>query len=375
MDTVAEQGCGEPDGRTGSRSVYGAEIVVMRRREPASPPSSLALFDGRSRSVRCSPLPLVPTPFIDESFGSWLQRCTVAHRQASIHDFVASLLLMEGMGPPAPNCDWDCDPPQFLLKVLADRTGTPLSALRELVVQARSGILRPAERDAYCPLCFAEDIKRRAVYRRRAWLDSWTLTCATHGCLLGSYEEVAHAKSGRAASRELTPSDQVRLGTTTLGYVTGFSPPSVWWTQLHHLPRGARTADVAQGRWLDPEMCRGELGRDLVLLAGSHLAEDLYYLLFADVRRDSMCWRDERGKFVNWPNLRFPLARTRARLMAAYIAAAAWRHMDKAQPPPKVSRRAWLIKVSELCKARQGRDEWPITEVLDLARPPTEADR
>ena len=39
------------------------------------------------------------------------------------------------------------------------------------------------------PGVLEEDVERGVVYRRRDWLDAWTIVCKRHGCPLGQYED------------------------------------------------------------------------------------------------------------------------------------------------------------------------------------------
>ncbi len=316
-------------------------------------------LDVRRIGVARPRIPLLPAPLPDETFGSWLQRCAVSHRQRRVSDFVASVLSLEDVSAAPEDTDWDCDPPQSLVHILSDRGRMPLGQLQELIVPRTSATLRPRERDAYCPECFQIDVAQRALYRRRDWLHSWTMTCAVHGSLLWSYEQVAHAKAPTQQFRSLIASEQIRLGTVKLGYVTGFSPPYACWASSLGMSRRARDLKLSLGRWLDPKLLTSDAGRSLVMLCGSRQADSIYYVLFGTPRSKEHCWLDDLGLGQSASSASSPRAPIRVRLTAAYTAAAIWRlvgtsRRESGEPFTAVD------DVLTLCRTRQWTDSWPI---------------
>ena len=303
-------------------------------------------------------IPLLATMLPDETFGSWLRRCAVSHRHRSVSDFAASILSLEGIALPPISTDWDCNPPHTLVEVLSHRGGLPLAKLRALIVPTTPDTLRPRERDAYCPVCFKADLKQRAIHQRRDWLNAWTMTCAVHGCVLWSYEQVAHARAPRQQFRTLIAPEQIRLGTVKLGYVTGFSPPYACWAPSLGMSRRERDLKLSQGHWLDPNLLTSDVGRSLVLLCGSQEADSIYYVLFGAPRSQEYCWQKDLREGQGAPQATSPRAQIRARLTAAYTAAAIWRSVSKSrrksgEPFTEVD------DVLALCRTREWTDSWP----------------
>jgi hypothetical protein len=315
--------------------------------------------DGRQVVVDKPRIPLLAAMLPDETFGSWLRRCAVSHRHRSVSDFAASILSLEGVPLATDSVDWDCDPPPALVEVLSHRGRLPLAQVRALIVPATSDTLRPRERDAYCPACFQADLKQRAIHRRRDWLNAWTMTCSTHGSLLWSYEQVAHAKAPKAQWRSLIAPEQVRLGTVKLGYVTGFSPHYACWSPSLGMSRQARDLKLSQGRWLDPKLLTTDVGRSLIMLCGSPQADSIYYVLFGSPRSRQFCWPEDIDRRQSDPPATSPRANIRARLTAAYTAAAIWRvvtasRRECGEPFTAVN------EVLALCRTREWTDSWPL---------------
>jgi hypothetical protein len=303
-------------------------------------------------------IPLLPPCLSDETFGSWLRRCAVSHRQRNVWEFAESILASEGEPAPARDIDWDCAPPEALVHILSERGRIPIHDLQGLITHKTKDTLRPSERDAYCPICFQSDVARRAIYRRRQWLDAWTMTCSVHGVLLWSYEPVARAKAPGEQMRALLETEQIRLGTTTLGYVTGFSPPEACWSPLRGLSRRERDLRLAEGHWLDRELLTTQVGRSLVLLCGSRKAESVYYVLFGSARRDPFCWSDDLSASLEAPLVASPMAAIRVRLTATYTAAAIWRLLDPCQRHGS-DVFTEVDQVLSLCKVGKWTDTWP----------------
>jgi hypothetical protein len=127
--------------------------------------------------------PLLPAPFLDETFGSWFERSAQSYRM-EVRDFASAILRADGQKLPR-FFDLDCKPPEGLLSALAKFSTLRRSELERLIVQPTADILPVMYRDTYCPQCFCEDRKYGVYYRRKAWLDSWTIICERHSCALG----------------------------------------------------------------------------------------------------------------------------------------------------------------------------------------------
>lgn len=98
--------------------------------------------------------------------------------------------------------DDDPDAPSpAALAALSDATGFPRERLQERVIATGPGWLRPEQRIAYCPRCWAEDAEQgRAPYFRCRWARCTALGCDRHDCLLYAWEVDAQGR------RQLPPS-------------------------------------------------------------------------------------------------------------------------------------------------------------------------
>ncbi len=308
--------------------------------------------------VATSRIPLLPKPLQDETFGSWLRRCAVSHRQRDVAAFVSSILSLEGLPPARSSTDWDCDPPQALMRILNERGRVPLEQMHELIVQQTDDTLAAADRDAYCPECFRADMAERAIHRRRQWLDAWSMTCPVHGCLLWSYEHAAAARAPGQQWRTILHSEQIRLGMAKLGYVTGFSPPDACWAPSSRMPRLERDARLSTGRWLDRAMLTSGVGRSLVLLCGSIEGDSVYYVLFGRKRPKSYGWSGQGADPAFGHSVTSPSGRIRERLTAAYTAAAIWRLLGKFRREGDQLFTS-VDEIMTLCSVGKWTDRWP----------------
>jgi len=131
-------------------------------------------------------IPYIPMPYRQETFGSWIWRCSRAYctSRSAFMRFILATAGAELIDAPT---DWDTDPPLAFLTALTSVAPLQLSELTNLVVLKGPATLAPAYRDAYCPQCFREDEVRGTIHMRRAWLDAWTIECPRHECILGRF--------------------------------------------------------------------------------------------------------------------------------------------------------------------------------------------
>ncbi|HEV2702905.1 MAG TPA: TniQ family protein [Steroidobacteraceae bacterium] len=265
-------------------------------------------------------LALIPSPFGDETFGSWLHRCAEAHH-TTVRGFANAVLALNSQPHIATRVDWDTAPPPQLLDALAGHSALSLSELECLLVHPGPATLPPVFRDSYCPKCLQEDLVRCALHFRRSWLDAWALTCPIHGCLLGRFSRFEYGRRG-----ELTHFPGGTWPASKTDRPTADNP-IVRPVALFHL-RGDSGAGVelpyVLQPWLDPTMLHSLVGRDLIMIAGSEQAQCLHRELFGFCRPLPFVWRDGVGKTVWWPQVRHPLAGIEVRVMAAYVASALW---------------------------------------------------
>jgi hypothetical protein len=97
--------------------------------------------------------------------------------------FVRKIPFLDGNSPP--QCGGG-----VLIAALVRHSPLRRSELEYLIVRRTAATLPVELRDAYCPECLREDRARGLIYRRRAWLDAWVMTCDRHGCPLRAFEPI-----------------------------------------------------------------------------------------------------------------------------------------------------------------------------------------
>jgi hypothetical protein len=84
-------------------------------------------------------------------------------------------------------------PSPAALHALAMATGFPPHELDEHTTRNVHGLLHWEQRIAYCPRCWAEDVRRGGVpYFRQTWAYCAELACDFHGCLLYAWGKDMH---------------------------------------------------------------------------------------------------------------------------------------------------------------------------------------
>ena len=289
-------------------------------------------------------LPMIPAPYLDESFGSWWHRAALTYRTRE-EDLAESVLALDHERLPRSAVDWDTGPPEPLLTSLAGHTRLRLGELQHLVVPRGPATLRPAQRDAYCPRCFAEDNRRDGIlYIRRSWLDAWQISCERHGCLLGTlclyeYEPEAPIFSpvcvkSSALPRMATP---VRLNPS----VKSFAPLSLKCSET------ISSQDALSDSWWDSAMMQSMVGRDLMLFMGSSAADLLFHRLFGIARPWNAVWHDQGRRPLRLPQIEHPMAPVAVRLEAAYLASLVWRYLQSPRAAPSENWAALLALLRE----------------------------
>jgi len=232
-----------------------------------------------------------------------------------VRDLASAILRLDGHKLPR-RLDLDSDPPEELLSALAKYSSLRRSELERLIVRPTPALLPVAHRDAYCPQCFAEDRESGTYYRRRAWLDAWTLVCERHGCALGRFEPV-------------------QCRTADIGGVRGMFPgpheparrkPSVVQAQL---PRLLYDDGTHAGRFISLllAMLKRTSGQDLLLHIGSASADVLYYELTGIARLWNKVWHDVERALLGPPAIEHPLGPVETRINAAFVATYFWDHL------------------------------------------------
>jgi len=265
-------------------------------------------------------LPLIPTPFLDETLSSWLFRAA-ANYHLTTREFAKGLIALEGQSLPR-NCDFDAKPPEGLMTALAKYSGFRRSELDRLIVSPAGSTLGPEQRDAYCPKCFVEDREQGIVYFRRAWLDAWTLTCERHHCLLGRFEPFEYRQEAFDNVRAIFPQRGKAYRRN----------PSVEEVKLPRL-LGELTLQPVLDVALLEDMLKSLAGRDLLLVMGSEAASDIVYDLTGAVRLRSAVWHDSSGVSCGPPELEQPLGDIRLRILSAYFASLLWQAFCGAERP------------------------------------------
>lgn len=260
-------------------------------------------------------LPLLPAPFLDETFGSWFQRSAASYHMEE-RDFASAILRMDGHKLPR-YFDLDCKPPEALVSALAKYSSIRRSELERLIVQPTAAILPVMSRDVYCPQCFSEDREYGVYYRRKAWLDSWTFICERHSCALGRFETVQY-------------SDTDTIGAPTMSTAREFlrRHPSVTSAQLPHLlcDDGSHADRFIT---LLRIMLKTMSGRDLLMHIGSVSADVLYYEITGVARLWNRVWHDVEREPLWPPAIEHPIGSIETRISAAYVATYLWDRLYK----------------------------------------------
>lgn len=238
-------------------------------------------------------LPGVPMLFADECLSSWLMRCAKKYGFETSWEFVVSLLALDGLHLEQGQYDWDTSPPLVFLQVLEERTGVPIAQIVERLASPGAS-LRPGEKDAYCPQCFVDDLKNKAVYVRKAWIDPWVIKCSRHGCALGCYAARSLTRPCSSARerlwQELTPA----------GKVYPVHIPEPFWL--------TRQPVVSDQLALDHDW-----QRRIMLTLGFPCAKSLLYALTA---QDDLTWLTDAAVEGDVGNVRAPMAKIAWRLRA-----------------------------------------------------------
>jgi hypothetical protein len=269
-------------------------------------------------------LPLVPAPFLDESFGSWLRRCADSYVVTEFA-FASTVMALDEKPPPSARCDWDTEPPAELLDSLARHTPFRLAELRHLIHPKGPATLAPSMRDAYCPKCFVDDQRAGLYYTRRAWLDAWSIWCPVHECLLGVFQRDEYEKTPKLKMEPI----EVLFGGQYEGHEHPLRVnPTV---SAVPLPIQSHSADVrellhrfSQTAWFDPAMMRSIVGRDLSILMGSAAADRMHFELYGYPRLWNQVWHDSEGRARIWPQIEHPLGGIGIRIEAAFLASLLW---------------------------------------------------
>jgi len=260
---------------------------------------------------RARRLPLLPAPFLDETFGSWLFRAAANYRMTT-REFAKGIIALEHQSLPH-TCDFDTEPPEALVTALAKHSSYRRSELERLVVRPTGTTLRPEQRDAYCPECMREDREQGIVFFRRAWLDAWTLTCERHHCLLGRFEPLEYRPAGPENIRNLFPR---RLEAYRRN-------PAVVEVKLPII-QGTAVPCHSVDLPILADMLKSLAGRDLLLVMGSEAASSVVYDLTGAIRLWNAVWHGPGRVPRGPPELEHPLGSIKLRVLSAYFASVLW---------------------------------------------------
>ncbi len=285
--------------------------------------AAVAKVDSRAVGPSRRWLPMLPSPFLDETFGSWWHRAADAY-QTTERDLADAILSLDKHRLPRGEIDWDTAPPPALLQALVAHSPFREYELSHLIVPAGPATLAPWQRDAYCPACLEQDRREGALYVRRSWLDAWTLRCDTHACLLGTFSlyEYVRRKSAQRSRDDLfcdllAPREPLRVNPS----VTPFVVPAVRIANRCCAVDG----DGSAQSWLPPAMLHSIVGRDLVLLMGSSIIDVLYCHLVGHSRPPNAVWHDQERRVLPLNGVVHPVGPIAVRLEAAYLASLFWR--------------------------------------------------
>jgi hypothetical protein len=260
--------------------------------------------------------------------------------------------------------DWDVAPPRKLLAAIAKLSNFKVSELQCLIVSRISTTLPRAFRDGYCPQCFEDDLIRGVIYFRRSWLDAWTIICPAHGCLLGLFSGRDYRPSHTSTTR-----CPVRLSLNTYNDQLTSEEPAVSKVFVHSIKPS--TPDAGDGvlpsedSWLDRDMLKTIVGRDLLMIAGSEKAFFLFQELFGYARTRSFGSTDDLGNTSCWPKLRHPKASIDVRVQAFFLANLLWNCLRSTENRPRYYDRIGstvrnsLLGTDDSNKVSPVVDRWP----------------
>jgi hypothetical protein len=227
-------------------------------------------------------------------------------------EFAKAVIALEHQSLPH-TCDFDTEPPDALITALTNHSGCRRSELERLIVRPTGGTLRPEDRDAYCPECMRKDREQGIVYFRRAWVDSWTLTCERHQCLLGRFEPFEYRPVEPANSRNLFPQRPEAYRRN----------PAVVDVKLPIL-QGAAAPCHSVDLPIIAGMLKSLAGRDLLLVMGSEAANLVIYDLTGLARFWNAVWHGPGRVPRGPPELEHPLGNITLRVLSAYFASFLW---------------------------------------------------
>ena len=232
-----------------------------------------------------------------------------------VRDLASAILRLDGHKLPR-RLDLDSDPPEELIAALAKYSSLRRSELERLIVRPTPAILPVMYRDAYCPRCFDEDREDDIYYRRRAWLDAWTLVCERHGCALGRFEPVESRTVEICGVRSMFPGPREPAR----------RKPALIQAPL---PRLLYDDGSHAGRFINLllAMLKSTSGRDLLLHIGSASTDVLYYELTGIARLWNRVWHDVERAPLWPPAIEHPLGPVETRVNAAYVATYLWDHL------------------------------------------------
>lgn len=282
-----------------------------------------------------------PRPFPDETFGSWFRRLA-AFQHASREELAGALLGSPELLGPQP-VDWDVHPPPELIEQLSRCSMVDRASLEALILSPSGDLLRPHERNMYCPRCWEEDFQSLTVHERGSWLNCWTLRCVKHDHVLRSFKaspEPAMRHSASLAATGAYPlpktaqedsdscsSQIVLMPFMRREYVRPLEKQCIWRAcdpdpfARRGCAKGCGPQHISEwiaGRRWDmqqywPESSKmgsavRDILRDLVLFVGSAVSPDEPTLL--ESWQAEGAWLDDGGNRCEWPHVqpRGPLA-------------------------------------------------------------------
>ncbi len=312
----------------------------------------------------------LPEPAEDESFSSWLNRCAIAYGHDTEWQFLKSICGTRWRNGMPLITDFDVNPPDRLIELLVTRTRFSRRALEDMLALDPRTTLTPEWRTSYCPQCFAIDVEKGPIYRRRIWDNAWTVSCVRHGCWLGERlkpEEYYSHTPFNLPDPILSPANQEKYGVLSKGWIVApqirrprnqrASAQSVWlddtfnnywdtcrwgrnlpvtlsprfndhWVHWRHPPLRAE---------LDTTMLMHPLGRSLVLFLGSFVAWPVTSDVYGDMRVQSHWYEHRLGGYrCDWPGTDVPNAGISARAQAAMTASIFWPTLNHEWDIPQI---------------------------------------
>ena len=193
------------------------------------------MVNSPHEAYRSSPIrfPFTPELLRDETISSWMDRLAASHRLTR-YEVIRSVCVQFVIPVPDINCDWDADPDPRVISALEVGSNLKPGTLMRNRLPRTPVTLALRNRDAFCPLCAASELKRGQLPSfRRTWALAIVTHCHVHSTPLYSWPE---SLQGNDRDRRYDPIDRARVcAAWPKGSDSRIRKPSSMAPQMSHL--------------------------------------------------------------------------------------------------------------------------------------------